>query len=504
MTSARKARRRKPTRDERSRTPRETTTAVAPTPSLWTRPLIAIVVIGALLRGYYLTQPMRYDESVTYLYFASQSWTTVVSSYTYPNNHVFHSLLVKAFATVLGDDPWVLRLPAFIAGVAMIPATYAVGRRLFGSDAALIGAALVSASGALAFYSTNARGYTMICLASLLLANALLTLRERSSMAQWSVVVVVTALGMWTVPVMLYPAGGLALWFVLSALREDTSQPRSDLARLVLAGLAATILTVLLYSPILAKDGLAPLTGNSFVRASAWWVFFREISLSIKPTFAASTMGYPIVISVLIAICAVVGLVEERKTSGLRVSMAGSMYVWCGLVLLVTHRTPFFRVWLFLVAPVALLAGHGMMRIGSRLPAIPRRVTAYDGGLAVTLAIALALVVMLTHGVDRSRDTGTLRDAKQITKGLSGSLRPGDRVFAPIPSNAPLAFYFAQAGLDPAYLSSVPTDSSRVYVVVNTDEGFALNTSLRERLLQKYTKARLVGRYPSAEVYQLH
>jgi hypothetical protein len=170
----------------------------------------------------------------------------------------------------------------------------------------------------------------------------------------------------------------------------------------------------------------------------------------------------------------------------------------------VTHRTPFFRVWLFLVAPVALLAGHGMMRIGSRLPAIPRRVTAYDGGLAVTLAIALALVVMLTHGVDRSRDTGTLRDAKQITEGLSGSLRPGDRVFAPIPSNAPLAFYFAQAGLDPAYLSSVPTDSSRVYVVVNTDEGFALNTSLRERLLQKYTKARLVGRYPSAEVYQLH
>ena len=193
MTSARKARRRKPTRDERSRTPRQTTTAVAPTPSLWTRPLIAIVVIGALLRAYYLRQPMRYDESVTYLYFASQSWTTVVSSYTYPNNHVFHSLLVKSFATVLGDDPWVLRLPAFIAGVAMIPATYAVGRRLFGSDAALIGAALVSASGALTFYSTNARGYTMICLASLLLANALLSLRERPSTAQWSVVVVVLA-----------------------------------------------------------------------------------------------------------------------------------------------------------------------------------------------------------------------------------------------------------------------------------------------------------------------
>ena len=447
---------------------------------------------------------MRYDESVTYLYFASKSWATVVSSYTYPNNHVFHSVLVKAFATVLGDDPWVLRLPAFIAGVAMIPVTYAVGRRLFGSAAAYGGAALVAVSGALTLYSTNARGYTMICLASLLLANALLSVRERPSTAQWSVVVVVVALGMWTVPVMLYPAGGLALWFVLSALREDTSQPRSDFARLVLAALAATILTVLFYSPILAKDGPAPLIGNSFVRASAWHVFFREIWLSIKPTFAASTIGYPVVVSALIAVCAVVGLVEERKTSGMRVSMAGSMSVWCALVLILTHRTPFSRVWLFLVAPVAIVAGHGVMRIVSRLPPTPRRFTAHDGLPGVALAIALALVVILTHGVDRSRDTGTLPDAEQITKGLSGSLRPGDRVFAPIPSNAPLAFYFAQAGLNPAYLSSVPTDSSRVYVVVNTGEGFALNTSIRDRLLQKYTKARLMVRYPSAEVYQLH
>jgi hypothetical protein len=447
---------------------------------------------------------MRYDESVTYLYFASQSWTTVVSSYTYPNNHVFHSLLVKAFASVLGDDPWVLRLPAFIAGVAMIPVTYAIGRRLFGSAAAYLGAALVSVSGALTFYSTNARGYTMVCLAALILANALLELRERPSTAQWSVVVIALALGAWTVPVMIYPAGGLALWFVLSALRDDTSQPRSDLARFVLAGLAATILTVLLYSPIIARDGLAPLTGNAFVRASAWRVFFREISSSVKPTFMASTIGYPVLVSALIAVCAVVGLVEERKTNGLRVSMAGSMYVWCAFVLLVTHRAPFYRVWLFLVAPVAMLAGHGVMRVASRLPATSRRLTVPDGVPGIAVAVALALLVVFTRGVDTSRDTGTLRDAQQITKGLSGTLRPGDRVFAPIPSNAPLAFYFARARLDQAYLSAVPTDSSRVYLIVNTGEGFALNTPLGDRLLQKYTKARLVVRYPSAEVYQLY
>jgi hypothetical protein len=502
VTSANKARRRKPVRSERSRASRETT-VVAPTPPVWTRSLAAIVVIGALLRANYLRQPMRYDESVTYLNFATQSWTNVISSYTYPSNHVFHTLLVKACATVLGDDPWVLRLPAFIAGVAMIPVTYAVGRRLFDPAVGYIGAALVSASGALTFYSTNARGYTMICLATLILANALLRLRERPSMAQWSVVALVTALGIWTVPVMLFPAGGLALWFVLSALWGDTSEPRADLARFCLALVATAILTVLIYSPIIENDGLTTLTGNTFVRSSAWRVFLRQLSLSIKPALAASTLGFPVVVSVVIGVCAIVGLAQERKTNGIRVSMAGCMYVWCAFVLLMTHRAPFVRVWLFLVAPVALLAGHGLMRIVSLLPANRQRFAASAGGLGIGVAAGLAVVVLVTRGVETSLDTGTLRDAERIAKSLSG-LRPGDRVFAPIPSNAPLAYYFVRAGVDTSYLSSVPSDSSRVFLVVNTGEGFVLNSRLRDPLLRKFNKAQLMARYPSAEVYRLY
>ena len=316
---------------------------------------------------------MRYDESVTYLDYVSQSWTNVISSYADPSNHVFHSLLVKACATVLGADPWVLRLPAFVSGVVMIPVTFAVGRRVFGSAAGYIGAALVAGSGALVLYSTNARGYTIVCLATLILANALVRVRERPSVEQWCVVVLVATLGIWTVPVMLFPAGGLALWFVLSALRGDTSEPRADLARSGLALVTAAILVVLLYAPIIQDGGFAALTGNSFVRASPWREFFRQISQSVASVPGALTLGYPTAVSVLIGACAVVGLVQERKNSGLRVSMAGCMYVWCALVLLVTHRAPFFRVWLFVIAPVALLAGHGFMRLVSFLAAARRR-----------------------------------------------------------------------------------------------------------------------------------
>src|SRR4051812_19745302 len=53
----------------------------------------AMLAVAIALRLAHVGQPMRYDESVTYLYFVRLSWYDAVSLYTYPNNHVFHTLL---------------------------------------------------------------------------------------------------------------------------------------------------------------------------------------------------------------------------------------------------------------------------------------------------------------------------------------------------------------------------------------------------------------------------
>jgi 4-amino-4-deoxy-L-arabinose transferase-like glycosyltransferase len=447
---------------------------------------------------------MRYDESVTYVYFAGQPWATAISSYTYPNNHVFHTLLVKSCAALLGDDPWVLRIPAFLAGVAMIPMTFVVGRRLFGSSAALVGAGLVAGSGALVLYSTNARGYTMICLATLILADLLLRIRERSTNTFWIATVFILALGTWTVPVMLFPAGGLTLWFALSALRNETSQPRADLLRLGVVVIVAGVLTLLLYAPIIDREGWSALVGNPFVRGSSWRLFFTQLSSSLSGLHATMSLGLPVVVSIALGVCAIVGVVNERRANGIRVSLVGCVYVWCAVVLLVTHRTPFVRVWLFLLAPAALYVGHGLITVlTARTPAWPRSqsVALATGPVVATI---LGVAVFMSDAVETSRDTGTLRDADRIAEAFSGRLQPGDRVVAPIPSNAPLAYYFLRAGVDTSFLSSTPGDSSNVYLVINTGEGFTLGARPSDPLLARFTGAQLLARYPSAEVYRLY
>src|ERR1043166_4190289 len=63
-----------------------------------------LTLLGAALRAMYLAQPMRYDESVTYLDYASQPWATALGSYTYPNNHVLHTALVKVATGLMRSE----------------------------------------------------------------------------------------------------------------------------------------------------------------------------------------------------------------------------------------------------------------------------------------------------------------------------------------------------------------------------------------------------------------
>lgn len=71
--------------------------------SRWLWIALFVITLGAvLLRWRYLDVPMRYDESFTVWRYAAQDRRVFLRSYSLPNNHVFHSLLVH-IAIRLGD-----------------------------------------------------------------------------------------------------------------------------------------------------------------------------------------------------------------------------------------------------------------------------------------------------------------------------------------------------------------------------------------------------------------
>jgi hypothetical protein len=76
-----------------------------------------VTIAAAALRAVRLDHPVRYDEAFSYLAYATGQGPSVWLAYTYPNNRLFHTLLV-CFSTALGGPGLAaIRAPAFSAAV---------------------------------------------------------------------------------------------------------------------------------------------------------------------------------------------------------------------------------------------------------------------------------------------------------------------------------------------------------------------------------------------------
>lgn len=193
-------------------------------PLLW---LLGIVVAGTLLRLYGLD---------------SQSlWLDEVSSLR--NAHVFgqgglaalakvdqvaplHSITLWLFTAIGGDNAVSVRLPSVLAGVATIPLTYLVARRMFGSGAvALLSAALVAISPFAIWYSQEGRMYALLLAATVAyvavawpLASRPLRLRELSLLS----FITLIGLGMHHYMALISVSFGLFLLIKDRAIRRAT------------------------------------------------------------------------------------------------------------------------------------------------------------------------------------------------------------------------------------------------------------------------------------------
>src|SRR5260370_25112692 len=69
--------------------------------------LVMLAVIATAVRIASLGSGVRYDERVTFAEFVSKPWQVALSSYPYPNNHLFHTLVEKIATGALGNALWV-------------------------------------------------------------------------------------------------------------------------------------------------------------------------------------------------------------------------------------------------------------------------------------------------------------------------------------------------------------------------------------------------------------
>ncbi len=465
-----------------------------------------VFLLAIAVRVFFLFQPMRYDEAFTFTYFASKP-LYVGLSYYLPNNHLLHTLLVRLAYLFFGNQPWIIRLPALFAGLLLVPTSYMVTRIFYNKHAALLTAGIVASSSALIEYSVNARGYTVLCLIFLLILALGTYLKKSRNPAAWLLFAVLSALGFYTIPIMLYPFGIVIVWLSLSTIFKDTDPSASNLLKdMFFSLIILAFLTFMLYVPIFVTVGVKSVISNRFIAPQSWSFFVAKLSPSLRSVWNHWNRAIPLGINLLLVIGFFTSLVFHKRLTIHRIPIILAVAIWCIPVLIVQRVVPFPRVWLFLLPLYIGLASSGVSYL---LRPIESKISHYKhvifGILTITLSFWLSLNVIHTKSVYYSEQTGTLRDAKAITIFLKDYLKPGDRVLAFCPSDIPLVYYFNLYDVPVKHFFYDLDSSQRILLIVKK------STQTLERLLNKkdlsltnYSVPKIIQKYKFASLYEIN
>jgi len=428
---------------------------------------------------------MRYDESLTFNEFASRPLYYALSFYPDPNNHLLNTLLVHVAFAGLGNQPWVLRLPAFVAGVLLVPATYGLARLLYGHRAALLAAFLVACSSYLVEYSTNSRGYTLQALCFVVMLSLLTCAVRRDSPSAMLLAALVAAIGAYAVPTMLYGVVVGAAWYGLQARAAPPT--RIGAGQLVTSALVVGLVVTLAYLPVIVVSGADKLVSNRFVVPLDAVQLMDELPSSLARTWALwnRDIAWPIAGLLVIgfAVATSTDLLRKHAPLGLLATAV------CLTLVLLQRVAPFERVWLFLLPLYLTIASTGMLKLSAgRLPVrfSLAAATIGDGVLAVTTVTSGSIL--------RSSETGTFADAEAVARALSGRLGPDDAVLTTLPASLPeLQYYFPRLGLSIATLVRPPDEAQRLYVVADPNTAPAVVGWGQPELVERFPGAVLLA-----------
>ena len=331
---------------------------------------------------------MRYDEAFTFDTYAIAPVGHIVATYNFPNNHILHTLLVHFAWRAFGDHVSVVRLPALLAGLALIPATFAVTAALYDRRAALLAAALAAGFAPLVDYSVDGRGYALgilLALAALWLAAELL---RRRTLWAWAAFVACCALAVYTVPIMAYAVTTVALWMAACALLARPPRVRLVIELAVALAVAAGI-AVLLYSATLGQPGWSyppPLPAR-----------WGPITDLIARVWGNWNRAAPHPLDWLVAVGFGVSLATHRRIARHPLPLALPAVVTLAGVVAFGRITPFARGWLYLLPLYLASAAAGLTWLARRAARSVRMRPSEAGFAIVAIASGVAFVAATWH-----------------------------------------------------------------------------------------------------------
>lgn len=428
--------------------------------------VLLVFALGAVLRILRMDLPVTYDEALTYSAYASRSFGFLFSDYSASANHLLHSGMVRISLLLFGIHPWALRLPALLAGLLVMPLGYAFARFVFNRHIAVVFLCMIAVSGPLVEFSAMARGFSLVWLFTLCALLAAWNFVRTENLPSVMLLAVACALGMWTTPAMGYPALMAYAWSLLQLFAHYNTTLRRRMLKLAASFLLALVLVLCCYMPVIVAHSVDHVLHHPAFQAVPWSGFPQAQQDNALEAWAyyAHTAPPGVIITALLG-SGYAAYVSSKYRWLLFAMVLGAL----PLVLLQHWALP-PAVWTYALLVLWLGAAIGLFHL---LKAVQDKLA--PGSDVGRFSLVGASATLLVLGWGALRGTGNPKEhfaeARSAAAWLARNARPGDRVGAQLPWDAPVAFYLACAKGNLGMLRGSPASGGRLFLLVAPSHG---------------------------------
>lgn len=448
--------------------------------------VLAVMILGTVLRLLRMNGAVTYDEALTYVNYAGNSLGFLFSDYTYTSNHILYAALARLSMLVFGVHPWTLRLPALLAGLLVMPLGYAFVRNVFNRHIAVIYLCLLAVSGPMVEYSAMARGYSLVWLFTLCALLAARHCIKTDNMVSALLIALFCGLGMWASPSMIYPAIMVYAWTVFRIMVSYQSTVRQRLLKVLGSGIVALLLVALVYAPVIYVHSLDQLLHHPSLVDHTWAHLsetHQDRAFDLWAYFTATT-------STAIAFAGVVAVGYAAYASLKYRFLIFGMVLGIIPVVLVQRDVAPPAVWIFTLLIFHLGTAIGLFFLLKVVR--DKMVPNFSKGKRSLVASLVVLLIFGWAGLRGSPDpVERFPDARTAADWLADHVQEGDRICAQTPWDVPVGFYLGCAGRDKAIWQEGPAAGGRLLALVAPGHSQTLVSVLRHAGLSEKEAARM-------------
>ena len=318
--------------------------------------LIAWTILGGVLRSIGLNQQLWYDEIVTVMNTIRIPFAELFTSYVWDNQHTFYSELAQLSVGAFGEQAWTVQVAGDDRGDIIDSRPVLIGAQRIFSRESICAAALLAVSYHHIWFSQNARGYSLLMLATLIATWCFLEGQRQASNWHWMLYAVVVALGAYTHLTMVFVAVSHMLIVIGQWLAASyRGSPRKPLWRPTIAIVASGLLTILLYAPMMG-DIWAFYTTEHLRVKSEW----STVQWAVQEALRGLQLGYGLIVLLGLAVISLVGCWRFAKTSPVVLALIILPGLLGLAVMMATGRNIWPRFFLYVFGNALLIVVHGV------------------------------------------------------------------------------------------------------------------------------------------------